>query len=104
MPASNTLSEAASKQLLRAYGLVTPDERTAATPEAAASAATEIGFPVVLKLAGDRIAHKTERGLVRLALGDADTVREAGRSCSRRRRMTTATSRCSSPMVGGTAS
>ncbi len=43
-------------------------------PAAAAAAAAEIGFPVVLKLAGDGIAHKTERGLVRIGLGDAATV------------------------------
>jgi acetyltransferase len=79
MSATSTLSEAASKELLRAYGLVTPTEHLVATPEAAAVAAAEIGFPVVLKLAGDRIAHKTERRLVRLALGDADAVFEAGR-------------------------
>ena len=43
-------------------------------PGAAAAAAAEIGFPVVLKLAGEGIAHKTERGLVRIGLGDAATV------------------------------
>jgi acetyl-CoA synthetase (ADP-forming) len=76
---SSTLSEDASKALLRAYGLVTPEERTAPTPDAAAAAATELGFPVVVKLAGDRIAHKTERGLVRLGLVDAHAVAAAGR-------------------------
>jgi acetyltransferase len=79
MSAASTLSEPASKELLRAYGLITPDERVVATPEAAASAAAEIGFPVVLKLAGDGIAHKTERSLVRLALADAGAVAAAGR-------------------------
>src|SRR5262245_61556611 len=79
MPGAHTLSEAASKDLLRAFGLVTPDERIAGTPEEAAEAAAAIGFPVVVKLAGDRIAHKTERGLVRLRLGDADAVVVAGR-------------------------
>ena len=79
MSAASTLSEAASKELLRHYGLITPDERAVATPEAAASAAAEIGFPVVLKLAGDGIAHKTERSLVRLALADAGAVAAAGR-------------------------
>ncbi|HRD99926.1 MAG TPA: acetate--CoA ligase family protein, partial [Ilumatobacteraceae bacterium] len=43
----------------------------------AAAAATEIGFPVVVKLCGDAIAHKTERGLVKLRLGDAEAVRTA---------------------------
>ena len=79
MSGTSTLSEDASKALLRAYGLVAPAERLVATPDAAASAATALGFPVVVKLAGDRIAHKTERGLVRLGLGDAAAVTAAGR-------------------------
>lgn len=35
--------------------------------------------PVVVKLAGDAIAHKTERGLVRLRLGDRRAVESAAR-------------------------
>ena len=38
---------------------------------------TPSGYPVVAKLNGDAIAHKTERGLVRLGLADADAVRRA---------------------------
>jgi acetate---CoA ligase (ADP-forming) subunit beta len=41
------------------------------------AAAEAIGYPVVVKLGGDAIAHKTERGLVRLGLGSADQVRDA---------------------------
>ena len=69
-PAVPTLSEAASKQLLREYGVPVLDERTAADADAAVAAAEAIGFPVVVKLCGDAIAHKTERGLVRLGLRD----------------------------------
>lgn len=43
----------------------------------AVAAAREIGFPVVAKLGGDSIAHKTERGLVRLRLADDNAVRGA---------------------------
>lgn len=71
------LSEAASKQLLSRFGVPVPDERTAPTAEAAAQAAGAIGYPVVVKLCGDTISHKTERGLVRLGLRDADAVSEA---------------------------
>ncbi len=53
------------------------DEREVATAELAAQAASEIGFPVVAKLCGDAIAHKTERGLVRLKLASAQAVQEA---------------------------
>jgi len=53
------------------------DEREVATAELAAQAASAIGFPVVAKLCGDAIAHKTERGLVRLKLTSAQAVQEA---------------------------
>lgn len=69
-PASQTLSEHASKEIVAAYGVRLPQERLAQTAAAAADAAAEIGFPVVLKLAGDGIAHKTERGLVRVGVAD----------------------------------
>jgi acetyl-CoA synthetase (ADP-forming) len=72
-----TLSEADSKRLLAEHGVTFPDERVVSTAADAAAAASEIGFPVVAKLGGDAIAHKTERGLVRLGLGDAAAVERA---------------------------
>jgi len=74
---SSTLSESASKALLREHGVPMAPEREVATAADAATAATEIGFPVVAKLCGDAIAHKTERGLVRLRLSDAAAVEAA---------------------------
>ena len=72
-----TLSEADSKVLLAAHGVpFAPEHVVVSVPEAVA-AATEVGFPVVVKLNGDAIAHKTERGLVRLALSDAAAVEAA---------------------------
>ena len=73
-----TLSEAASKHLLAGYGVPVLDERVASDADAAVAAADAIGYPVVVKLLGDAIAHKTERGLVRLGLRDAAAVRAAG--------------------------
>jgi acetate---CoA ligase (ADP-forming) subunit beta len=75
---TTTLSEVESKRLLATHGVPIAEERLAADPDAAVAAAEAIGFPVVVKLNGDRIAHKTERGLVRLDLGDAAAVRRAG--------------------------
>ncbi|MGQ0832377.1 MAG: acetate--CoA ligase family protein [Microthrixaceae bacterium] len=72
-----TLSEADSKELLAAHGVVFPSERVVESAAAAVEAARAIGHPVVLKLGGSAIAHKTERGLVRLALRDDDAVRAA---------------------------
>ncbi|HET9728475.1 MAG TPA: acetate--CoA ligase family protein, partial [Acidimicrobiia bacterium] len=74
-----TLSEIASKQLVAQYGVPVPNERTATTINDAVIAAEAIGYPVVLKICGDAIAHKTERGLVRLALRDAEAVAGAYR-------------------------
>ena len=74
---ATTLSEAASKALLAPYGLPVALEIVAHDPYAAVMAADELGYPVVAKLTGDAIAHKTERGLVRLNLADAAAVHAA---------------------------
>src|SRR3989442_2732702 len=74
-----TLSEHASKALLAGYGGPVAREALVADAEAAARAAAEIGFPVVVKLCGDAVAHKTERSLVRLSIADAAGVRAAAR-------------------------
>lgn len=63
-----TLSEAASKAMLADLGIPVPKEAVVDTAVAAGEAAAALGFPVVAKLCGDAIAHKTERGLVRLGL------------------------------------
>jgi acetate---CoA ligase (ADP-forming) subunit beta len=52
------------------YGVPFLPELVAGTPAEAAAACAELGGPVVAKLCGDAIAHKTERGLVRLGLAD----------------------------------
>jgi acetyl-CoA synthetase (ADP-forming) len=72
-----TLSEADSKRLLAGHGVVFPAERQVTTVDEAVEAAALLGHPVVLKLGGAGIAHKTERGLVRLGLGDAAAVAQA---------------------------
>jgi acetyltransferase len=76
--AGSTLSESASKDLLREYGVPLAGERVVDTARAAGDAADDLGYPVVVKLNGDAIAHKTERGLVRLRLGDRAAVELAG--------------------------
>ncbi|MFA5564564.1 MAG: acetate--CoA ligase family protein [Acidimicrobiia bacterium] len=75
---TTTLSEAASKQLLGRYGVPFAAERITPNASEAVKAANELGFPVVVKLNGDKIAHKTERGLVRLGLSNAEAVLAAG--------------------------
>ena len=75
---SRTLSEADSKALLAPYGVPVVREERASSAEAAAESADRLGYPVVAKLCGPTIAHKTERGLVRLGLTGPDAVRRAG--------------------------
>lgn len=74
---SRTLSEADSKELLAGFGVPFAQERLVATPAEAAEAAAGLGFPVAAKLCGEGIAHKTERGLVRLGLSDPASVAAA---------------------------
>ena len=68
-----------SKQLLAAYGIPTVPTRIAGDAEAAARAAAEMGFPVVVKLHSETITHKSDVDGVKLGLADADAVRAAWR-------------------------
>jgi acetyltransferase len=63
--------------MLSGYGLPLLPEKSAVTVEEASFAANQLGYPVVLKLCGDAIAHKTERGLVRLRLSNSNDVARA---------------------------
>ncbi|HKD94562.1 MAG TPA: acetate--CoA ligase family protein, partial [Gaiellaceae bacterium] len=62
--------------LLQAYGVPLVPERVAATAGEAVEAASELGFPVVLKTAAPGV-HKTEQGGIALDLADEAAVREA---------------------------
>lgn len=73
------LSETVSKRILSEYGIAVPQDILARDPEEAASAASHIGFPVVVKIASPDIMHKTEAGGIRLNLTSADDVRSAAR-------------------------
>ena len=72
-----TLSEADSKQRLAEFGVPFAPERLVDDVASAVDAADAIGYPVVAKLCGDAIAHKTERGLVKLNLRDRAAVAQA---------------------------
>ncbi len=74
-----TLSEQHSKELLSSFGVPFPAEHVVNNALAARNAADTLGYPVVAKLNGDKIAHKTERGLVRLGLSSADAVEAAAK-------------------------
>ena len=71
------LSEFESKQLLAGHGVVVSRDKLARSADGAVAAAAEIGGPVAVKLCGPSLAHKSERGLVRLGLDNPEAVRSA---------------------------
>jgi acetyltransferase len=74
----HTLSEVESRNALAAEpSIALVDAVLASDPDGAVAAAAGLGYPVVAKLCGDAIAHKSERGLVRLGIGDDDELRVA---------------------------
>jgi acyl-CoA synthetase (NDP forming) len=75
--AAGPLSAADGSALLDDYGIDVVASRQVGTRSEAVAAATELGYPVVLKTDMPEIAHKTEVGGVRLGLTDADAVASA---------------------------
>ncbi len=71
------LTEFESKQLLSAYRIPTVETRIALNETEAEAIASQIGYPVVLKLHSETITHKTDVGGVQLNLADGAAVRSA---------------------------
>ena len=74
------LNEFEAKQLLSYYGIPVVETRVAVNEEQAVAHASQIGYPVVLKLLSNTIAHKTDVDGVHLRLQTAETVRSAYRA------------------------
>jgi acyl-CoA synthetase (NDP forming) len=72
-----TLTEREAKEVLALYGVPVVGERVAHSADEAVNAAGALGYPVVLKVESPDLPHKTEAGVVRLNLRDADEVRAA---------------------------
>ncbi len=71
------LSEIESKRILAAAGITTAIPEFAVSADAAAKAAADIGFPVVLKVLSPEVSHKSEVGGVALDLHSESDVRDA---------------------------
>jgi succinyl-CoA synthetase beta subunit len=71
------LTEREAKQILAAYAVPVVSDTVVQTSLQAVEAAESCGYPVVLKIESPDILHKTEAGVVRLGLGDAQAVRIA---------------------------
>jgi len=74
---AKTLSENESKQLLAECGIPVTKEKTVTTEDEAIAAASEIGYPVVLKGSGADLTHKTEFNLIELDVRNENDLREA---------------------------
>jgi acyl-CoA synthetase (NDP forming) len=98
------LSELESKAILAEYGLEISDDVLARSPDAAAEAATRLGFPVVCKIASPDVVHKAAAGGVRLGLGSQDAVRTAYREVVSAARDTAPGSRIDGVLVSRQAS
>jgi acyl-CoA synthetase (NDP forming) len=65
------------RELLSLYGVPTVEQRTVATPEAAGTAARDLGGEVALKVVTPGVLHKADVGGVRLHLRGAAAVSRA---------------------------
>lgn len=71
------INEYEAKALLSAYGVPSVPECIVDDIDQAIAAARQLGWPVVLKVVSDNVAHKTEAGLVYLDIRDADSLNQA---------------------------
>ena len=71
------IGEVESKEILEAYGFLTPKGSIVTTAEQATSVAQQIGYPVVMKIASPDIIHKSDIGGVKIGLKNAQEVMDA---------------------------
>src|SRR5580698_2731946 len=66
-----------ARGVCEAYGITIPKEGVAKTAEEAAKLASQIGFPVVMKIVSPQILHKTEAGGVIVGVKSAAAAKDA---------------------------
>ena len=71
------IGETEAKEILEAYGFVTPKGSIATTADQAVNIAGQLGYPVVLKIWSPDILHKSDVGGVKLGLKTDQEVRDA---------------------------
>ena len=72
-----SLTSQESKAVAEAYNIAMPKEGLANGRDEAASIASEIGFPVVMKIVSPEILHKTDAGGVVIGVADSDSAAQA---------------------------
>jgi acyl-CoA synthetase (NDP forming) len=75
--AREALTAPEARGVCEAYGITIPKEGVAASAEEAVKLATDIGFPVVMKIVSPQILHKTEAGGVIVGVKSADQAKAA---------------------------
>jgi len=73
----NTLSEFESKQVLAAHGIPVTKEILVNDLKGLMDATRKIGYPLVLKGCSSDIAHKTEKGLIKVDIRNREEARSA---------------------------
>jgi acyl-CoA synthetase (NDP forming) len=71
------LSEHQSKRLLAAYGIKSSKDVLVESAAAAAKAAGQLGYPVVMKVSSPDLLHKSDLGLVKVGVATAKEARAA---------------------------
>ncbi len=71
------VGEMESKEILEAYGFVTPQGEIATTAEQAANIADQLDYPVVMKIWSPDIVHKSDVGGVRVGIHSRREVMDA---------------------------
>ncbi|MCD6281371.1 MAG: acetate--CoA ligase family protein [Deltaproteobacteria bacterium] len=79
-----TLSEHASKEVLKNYSVPVTEEYLAKDVEEAIKYAQKIGYPVVLKGSSSTLTHKTEMNLVEVGIKDEESLVEAFNAIEKR--------------------
>jgi acetyl-CoA synthetase (ADP-forming) len=77
-----TLTEYESKKVLASYGLPVTREELVSSPQNLLEAAVHIGYPLVIKGCSAEIAHKTEKGLIRVDVRNDEEAATAFREIS----------------------
>jgi acetate---CoA ligase (ADP-forming) len=77
------LPEDEAKSLLARFGVCMPSGRRVLNVVQAATAAGELGYPLVAKALEPGLAHKTDRGAVKLGIRDLDELERAVRDLRR---------------------
>lgn len=71
------LGEVRAKEVLKAYDFVVPEGRMVSTPAEAVEAASQLGFPLAMKIVSPDIVHKSDVGGVKLNLTTEQEVADS---------------------------